>query len=293
MTTREKTTTATPSAKHRRLQAVGVALLTVIALGGALWWQTREEQGVNPQRLSGDFHALRVLPGGRLVYGQHAGVSVSADGGRTWGPSDGAGDAMALVTSIRTSGTLVMAGHDVLKTSRDGGRTWDDIGFGNLPGTDIHGFALAPDRPDVWYANVAGRGLYRTENRQDWRFVSPATVDVMALAVGPGQFPRLYALSMASGLIVSDDGVAWQPAGDAPRAAGAGLDVHPVSGHVYLAGPAGVSRSEDRGASWTNLSLPEGALLVTADPQDETKMYAAGESGAVYRSADGGKTWNQ
>lgn len=43
---------------------------------------------------------------------------------------------------------------------------------------------------------------------------------------------------------------------------------------------------------WTNLGLPEGegALLVTGDPRDETRLYAAGESGAVYRSADGGKT---
>ncbi|WP_232472395.1 glycoside hydrolase [Deinococcus sp. DB0503] len=114
----------------------------------------------------------------------------------------------------------------------------------------------------------------------------------MTLAAGPGASPRLYALTMGEGLIVSDDGTTWQRAGDAPQAAGSGLDVHPVSGNVYLAGPAGVARSEDKGASWTTLNLPEGALLVTADPGDETKLYAAGESGTVYRSVDGGKTWS-
>lgn len=200
---------------------------------------------------------------------------------------------MALTSSTRTPGTVVMAGHDVLKVSRDGGQTWQDQDFGNLPGTDIHGFAAFPDQPDVWYANLAGRGLYRTENGQDWRFVSPATAGAMALAAGPGEPPHLYALTMDAGLIVSDDGKTWQRAGDAPPAAGSGLHVHPVSGHVYIAGPAGVARSEDKGASWTNLNLPEGALLVTADPQDETKLYTAGESGAVYRSEDGGKTWSK
>ncbi|GBF04830.1 BNR/Asp-box repeat-containing protein [Deinococcus aerius] len=274
-----------------RRAALPLALLVAAGLGGALWWQTQGAGVRAAGRLSGDFHALRVLPDGRLLYGQHAGVSVSTDGGRTWGAADGAGDAMALAPAA--GGTLVMAGHDVLKVSRDGGTTWQDAGFGTLPGTDIHGFVALPGRPGVWYANIAGRGLYRTENGQDWRFVSPETAGVMALAAGPGETPRLYALSMGEGLIVSDDGTTWQRAGDAPQAAGLGLDVHPVSGNVYLAGPAGVARSEDRGASWMNLGLPEGALLVTADPRDETRLYAAGESGLLYRSVDGGKTWSQ
>ena len=292
MTTKARTNTTAPPAKRPGV-LLPATLLTVALLGGALWWQTRGDQVRTAQRLSGDFHALRVLPDGRLLYGQHAGVSVSSDGGRTWGPTDGAGDAMALASSARTPGTLVLAGHDVLKTSRDGGQTWQDSGFGNLPGTDIHGFAALPDQPDVWYANIAGRGLYRTENGQDWRFVSPATAGAMALAVGPGPFPRLYALTMGDGLIVSDNGTTWQRAGDAPQAAGSGLDVHPVSGNVYIAGPTGVARSEDRGATWTDLNLPEGALLVTADPQDEAKLYAAAESGVVYRSVDGGSTWSR
>ena len=269
------------------------ALLTAALLGGAVWWQTRGNQVEATGRLTGDFHALRVLPDGRLLYGQHVGVSVSADGGKSWGPSDNAGDAMALASSTRSPDTVVMAGHDVLKVSRDGGRTWQDQDFGNLPGTDIHGFAALPVHPNVWYANLAGRGLYRTEDGRTWQFVSPATGGAMALAAGPGDAPRLYALTMDAGLIVSDDGTTWQRAGDAPPAAGSGLDVHPVSGNVYLAGPQGVARSEDKGASWTNLKLPEGALLVTADPRDEAKLYAAGESGTVYRSEDGGNTWRQ
>lgn len=268
-------------------------LLGTALLGGAWWWQAQGNSSGAATRLSGDFHALRVLPDGRLLYGQHAGVSVSADGGKTWGPLNGAGDAMALATSSGPAGALFMAGHDVFRTSLDGGETWRDVGLGNLPGSDIHGFAVAPQAPNVWYANVAGRGLYRTENGRDWRFVSPATAGAMTLAVGPGAAPRLYALTMDAGLIVSDDGATWRRASDAPQAAGSGLDVHPVSGDVYIAGPAGVARSKDKGATWDGLSLPEGALLVTADPRDENKLYAAGESGSVYRSTDGGISWDK
>lgn len=174
MTTKARTNTAAPTMKRPSV-LLPAALLTAALLGGTLWWQTRGNPVEAPQRLTGDFHALRVLPDGRLLYGQHAGVSVSSDGGKSWGTSDGAGDAMSLAAATRTPGTVVMAGHDVLRVSRDGGQTWQDAGFGNLPGTDIHGFAALADRPEVWYANLAGRGLYRTENGQDWRFVSPAT----------------------------------------------------------------------------------------------------------------------
>ncbi|WP_188905186.1 WD40/YVTN/BNR-like repeat-containing protein [Deinococcus aerophilus] len=114
----------------------------------------------------------------------------------------------------------------------------------------------------------------------------------MALAAGPGDTPRLYALMLDAGLTVSDDGIAWQRAATAPPAASAGLDIHLVSGNVYIAGPEGVARSEDEGASWTNLKLPEGALLVTADPQEVARLYAAGASGTVYRAHDGGSTWH-
>lgn len=286
------TTTSQTSAARGRGLLTPAALLTAALLGGGLWWQTQGSRGQAATRLTGDFHALRVLPDGRLLYGQHAGVSVSADRGKSWGPSNTVGDAMALASSTQSPDVLVMAGHDVLKVSRDRGKTWQEQGFGTLPGTDIHGFAALPDQPDVWYANVAGRGLYRTENGEDWRFVSPATASAMALAAGPGKFPRLYALIMDAGLIVSDDGAVWQRAGDAPQAAGSGLDVHPVSGNVYLAGPGGVARSEDKGASWTNLKLPEGALLVTSDPRNEAGLYAVGASGTVYRSVDGGTTWS-
>jgi len=265
------------------MAGVGVTAL----LGILVWWQLQSRAAHLTGLLSGDFHSLKFLPDGRLLYGEHEGVSVSEDGGRSWSKSNGAGDAMALSSR---SGQLIMAGHDVFKISRDGSATWQNLSFGNLPGTDIHGFAATRK---AWYANMAGRGLYQSRNQRDWQFVSAATGGAMTLAAGPGIFPRLYALTMQDGLIVSDNGTSWQRASAAPQAAMSGLDVHPVSGDVYLAGPTGVARSRDRGVTWENLKFPEGALLVTSDPADEQKLYAAAESGRVYRSVDGGASWTR
>lgn len=94
---------------------------------------------------------------------------------------------------------------------------------------------------------------------------------------------------MSQGLVTSPTGVDWERVEHAPQAVA--VDVHPSSGALYLAGPAGVSRSRDGGQRWEPLNLPEGARLVTADPQDEARLFSVGESGRVYRSDDAGRTW--
>lgn len=275
--------------RRRRLLA-GIVLAAVL-LAGVVGWQTRNRAAGAAGRLGGDFHALQVLWGGRLLYGQHAGVSVSTDGGRTWSPPDGAGDALTLATAP-ASPVLILAGHNVLETSRDGGASWRPATFGNLASTDLHGFAVRPDAPNVWYANVAGLGLYRTRDGRNWEVMSPDTANATALAVGPGAVPRLYALVTGEGLIVSDDGERWQRAKLAPAAAASGLDVDPVGGAVYLAGPGGIWRSGDQGRSWVHLGFREGARLVAADPANAARLYAVGEDGRVYRSLDGGRAWH-
>ncbi|MCD0164399.1 hypothetical protein [Deinococcus sp. 12RED42] len=260
----------------RRMVGWGVGAALVLALVGCA-------RAPKAQTLSGDFHALQVLGSGTVLYGEHAGVRRSVDGGRTWAAPDGAGDAMALT---RTRDGTVLAGHEVLKVSRDDGRTWTDLGFGNLPGRDLHGFAVDPGRPEVWYANVMGRGVFRTADGQDWTHLSDATAGASVLAAGPQ--PALYALD-AQGLLVSPDGVTWTRRPDAPR--GVHLDVHPDSGVLFLAGPDGAFRSTNQGRTWTSLALPEGARLIAVSPQNGDQLIAVGLSGAVYRSANGGGRW--
>ncbi|WP_412026469.1 exo-alpha-sialidase [Deinococcus yunweiensis] len=269
----------------RRAWLAGTGLAALAA--ATLSWRLQQQDANRVGRLGGDFHALRVLPGGRLLYGQHAGVSISTDGGRTWSAPDGAGDAMSLTTSP-VSPLVMMAGHGVLKSSRDSGASWQEVGFGSLASSDLHGFTVVPGAPDVWFASIAGLGLYRTRNARTWEVMAPDTADASALAAGPGAVPRLYAL-VGGRLITSAGGTTWQPAGAAPSATG--LEVHPVSGDVYLAGPGGLSRSTDTGATWQQLGFPGGARLVAADPEDEQRLYAVDLDGLVFRSLDAGRSW--
>lgn len=270
------------TAQNRRRLRTGVGLTALLA--GTVVWQ--HQRGEKASRLSSDVHALTVLPGGRLLTGQPAGVSVSSDRGRTWSAPDGAGDALTLAAAPG-SPTVILAGHNVLKASQDAGATWRDATVGRLASRDLHGFAIVPNAPNVWYVNVAGLGLYRTRNARTWEVMSPETANAAALAAAPGATPRLYAV-VGTRLIASDGGTTWAQLSAPPAT---GLGVHPLSGHVYLAGPSGLWRSTDRGATWTRLGFQGGARLVAIDPGNESSLYAVSEDGRLFSSLDRGRTW--
>ena len=139
-----ETTNSRPSPLLPRplLLAGGTLVAAVI---GLLIWQALKPgaSGGALGRLEGDMHALMFTSDGRVLYGQHGGIQTSSDGGKTWSDPGGQGDAMGLGASGET---MYLAGHDVFQKSTDGGKTWTSPGFGNLPATDIHGFAVGPGR---------------------------------------------------------------------------------------------------------------------------------------------------
>jgi len=128
------------------------------------------------------------------------------------------------------------------------------------------------------------------------------------LAADTNSPDRLYVAIEVGGILVSDDGGAhW-------RAANAGLadlDVHQIqpsakhSGVVIAAGGEASFRSEDRGASWREVTPAghraygtavtedsEGVLyLGIADGRPRTWIRPARADAAVFASSDGGKHW--
>lgn len=270
-----------------------VAVLAVIALG-VVWYvvQDRSSNTTTLGKVSGDLHALAFAPAGQIFYGQHGGLQISNDGGASWTQPSGTGDAMAIASWPEQPEVIYQAGHDLFLKSSDGGKTWTEPGFGNLPGTDIHGFAVAPE--SGWlYANIAGQGLYLvTGNDTTWDFVTSATAGAMALAAGPGTPAALYALTMDQGLIRSPDGGnEWQITTSVPGMSISSVYAHPKSGNVYLAGREGITMSSDQGERWSLLLTGEPMALVAADTANESKLVAISQKFQTYRSDDGGKTW--
>jgi photosystem II stability/assembly factor-like uncharacterized protein len=171
------------------------------------------------------------------------------------------------------------------------GRTWNPI-FDNVNVASIGAIAVAPSNPDVVY-------------------------------VGTGEADMRDSIGFGDGMYKSTDaGKTWKHIGlESTRQIGKVI-VHPrdpnvvyvaVLGHVYGPHPdRGVYRSRDGGATWQKVLYKGdgiGAIDLAFDPSNPQTVYAAlwavrrppwfiyapanGPGSGLFKSTDGGGTWNQ
>ncbi len=281
--------------------ALGLVLLFAVAaylLGG------RDGSGGAISTLqTNDFHALAFSPADSNVvfFGHHNGVMRSDDGGRTWRAlvERRGFDAMGLVVSRADPRRIYLAGHDVFQVSTDGGGAWGPVEH-NLPGTDIHGFAMSPDDANRLAAFVVGHGLLGSaDGGRTWeRLPGRVPDDVMAVVSAGGSPETLYAGSMGAGLLKSaDGGQSWAPAINGLGSRGVlALALHPTRRETIYAGTeGGLYRSADGASTWSRLPFPGAnavALAVSpADPNVVLAIAVKNRQGLVFRSDDGGTTW--
>lgn len=287
-----------------------VAPLTIAALilfSFLVWWMMSSIAGNNSADTassvqpiaaldSPDFHSLLVDPQDpeHLLFGSHAGIQESRDGGITW--KDGElrnADAMQLASSPKAPETFYATGHDVFQASHDSGQTWQPVTH-NLPGTDIHGFAQDTTDPRRLYALVMGAGTFTSaDGGTTWQpLPTQPSGDGMhiALAASAGS---LYAATDMGLMVSRDGGQSWQALPSQPSGEIMSLAA-PVSDPqlLYAGTPTGLAKSTNGGESWTNLgpeSVPVLAVAVT--PSDPNRVFLLSDAGAVYRSGDAGVTW--
>src|SRR5262249_16976921 len=221
-------------------------------------------------------------------------------GGRSWVPLVDRQnfDAMSLAVSRADAHQIFLAGHDVFQASMDGGTSWQPVAH-NLPGSDIHGFAMSPDDPSHLYAYVADHGVFQSaDSGRTWQLLSDQVPgDVIGLAAAGGNPETLYASSFSQSVLRSSDGGrTWSPVPDAPPAVFA-LAVDPSSHQtVYAGGQSGLSKSTDGGATWRKLPFPANSVAVlTVSPANPGVVLAISiqsQQALVYRSEDGGQSWS-
>lgn len=237
-------------------------------------------------------HALQVSPTDErtVVFGHHGGMLVSHDGGALWTPASGArGDAMG-VALPPGSRTQFAAGHDIFLRSDDGGVTWSAVRPA-LPGTDIHGFAASATTPNTFYAYVVGSGLFKsTDAGTTWRKAGDASGGTMSLTVAKaGGADVIYANTMDGVQRSRDGGRTWEPV---PEVGGATLNA--AGGTVYAAAGGAIQVSTDGGLTWTRRAFSRGgAVLVAPAPTNPTTVYVVTDRLEVWRSPDGGATWER
>jgi photosystem II stability/assembly factor-like uncharacterized protein len=221
------------------------------------------------------------------------GVWKSTDGGSTW-RSASEGLAAPDVFSLAVAPGAVWAGtNGGIYKSTDAGATWrrvwsesdNPLSIANW----IMSLAVDPADPDiVWAGSERGRILKTTDGGEFWQLSLEYFGRVRSILVDPTNPQTVY----ASRRKTVDGGATWQEmdSGDL-------LALHPSDPRILYSGHSdlfGLWKSVDAGATWTLLpGYERTAQSLLVDPFDPD-VVLAGELGVgLFRSEDGGQTWNQ
>lgn len=273
------------------LLAAAIFAVAVVAAG---WWWISSSSPSAPAawaRLgTADVHSLTFDPADadRLLFGHHDGLLATTDGGSSWQPTTLTGsDAMNVA---RLSGErLQIAGHDVYLESTDGGATWAPVP-NDLPGLDLHAFAVDPDNANRAWVFAVGHGLFRTDNAgRDWERLDPNNWG--ALTAYRRDDATVLAAIGPEGLVSSrDGGTTWEPMAY-PGAPLAAMAAAPDGSALYAATSAGIRKSTDEGATWSDTGFAIQALALAVSPSDPDVVAAVDQQTRFYRSSDGGMSW--
>jgi photosystem II stability/assembly factor-like uncharacterized protein len=182
---------------------------------------------------------------------------------------------------------------DGIYNSADGGETWNNMGL--AASERISEIVVHPKSGNIVYACVPGklwsdsaeRGLYKTnDGGKTWNLILKGpnlSTGCSSMAMDPQNPEVIYAALWD----FRRKGWTFRSGGDGPEA---------VSG-------SGLFRSEDGGQTWTELEAgknglppkPYGRIEVKFAPSNSKIVYAffEGVDSALYRSDDGGKTWDK
>lgn len=287
--------------QSRWLITAGLALVLVAGLWFVFSNRQPENGGARPiSRLTtNDFHSLAFSPTEpeTVFFGHHGGLLMSRNGGKDWESTAlSQADAMALAFPSSDPQIMYAAGHDVFFKSSDAGENWESINT-NLPGTDIHGFAVDPANANIVYANVAGFGIFGSQDGgTTWTLLSDsAPPSTFNLTVG-GNSETLYAAAGEAGLWQSQDGGrTWAAVQNVPDNGAITVTYVRANGRLYvttLGELAGLYVSDDNGQSWKSAGLTDTLLAVAVSPLDQDHIIVVNDQGEVFATRDGGISWS-
>ncbi|MDW7997630.1 MAG: hypothetical protein RMJ46_08160 [Bacteroidota bacterium] len=205
----------------------------------------------------------------------------------------------------QTRAMAIKAGKVALQASQP---RWKPIGPFTVGGR-IRTVVHHPTKEGWVYIGAAAGGIWRTTNGgQTWTpiFDDGNSLSFGALAIDPRNPDILYAATgemsgnidsyLGAGIFKSTDaGESWTPIGLTHVGAFSKIEVHPLNPNLIVAGAtksfAGFWRSTNAGRTWTR-TFTGSITDVSINPNDTLEFFISVGGRGVYRSTDGGLTWN-
>ena len=259
--------------------------------------------------------------------GYENGIAVSEDAGVNWRHMSSAMDGWHVwqIAIDRNDPRRIYAGSGAPSRARvmksmDGGSSW------TLLSPEFSEFCKGVHKPrvvtltldpldshEVWFG-VEESGCFRSrDDGESWERVDDPhaggveNADIHSVVILPGP-PKTHIVVVVNAVHVShDDGATWKSF-DAREAFGLRYSriaqVQPGSNHVFLGvgdGTPGTTtriwRSSDLGETWESIVLNQHAnscaWAFASHPADPDKLFFGTKFGNLYRSEDGGRSWQR
>lgn len=255
-------------------------------------------------------HSLIALPDHVVLLATHYGLFRSADDGKTWTTVAG-GPRQLMYGSMSYSMTQSpvnpnrfyvltlpsLSTHDTLGvyTSADEGRTWSlATAASTIPSSYLFFIAAGNQTPDQVYLYLPDRGTTGLwMSMDDGRHFAPAGTlpfgNLLGLLAIPGAPGHLLAYGDGGIARSSDGGQHWQVVKGITGAVSDMAMAAPGS-PIYASGDAGVMVSTDGGATFRMVNDQASYAGLAVSPTQPQILYGK-TALAVYRSANGGRTW--
>ena len=274
--------------------------------GGGSW--TRVAQVANRNDLAIDHIVVDRTNPKRLVIGafvvdhpSDGGLYISEDYGKNWySQAEMRGQSVRALTRSDSNPNELVAG--TLKgvfRSIDNGVHWQQISpEGSTEIHEIQSIAIDPADPNVIYAGTWHLPWKTTDGGVTWHNIKEGVIDdsdVFSIIVDPKD-PKVVYASACSGIYKSSDaGEMFRKVQGIPSAARRTRTLEQDPEHletVFAGTTEGLYRTTDAGAQWDRLT-PADVIVndVYVDPTNSQHVLLATDRGGVYRSEDGGTTF--